>query len=168
MSIFFFNSQAQEAVTPRPSPLAMVTMKFEDTYVKVTYSQPHKRQREIFGNLVPYGQVWRTGANESTEITLTGDLMIGNDILKKGTYSIFTIPNPDEWIIIFNNHLGQWGSYNYVEKADAYRVKVPVNKLEDEIFEPFTITFEQKNEKAEMVMMWDDTKVALPLEFVTD
>lgn len=160
--------KAQEAVTPRPSPMAMVTMKYEDTYVKITYSQPHKKQRTIFGDLVPYGQVWRTGANESTEITLTGDLLIASDTLKAGTYSIFTIPNPDTWTIIFNNNLGQWGSYNYVENADAHRAVVPTAKIEDEVYEPFTISFEQVNDKANMVMIWDQTKVVLPLSFVTD
>ena len=159
---------AQEAVVPRPSPLAIQTMKFEDTYVKVTYSQPHKRDREIFGDLVPYGQVWRTGANEATEITLTGDLMIDGKLLKAGTYSIFTIPTPESWTIIFNKYLGQWGSYNYNEKGDALRVSEPVSKLKDVVYEPFTISFEQKNETAQMLFFWDDVKVAVPIKFITD
>ncbi|QSE96882.1 DUF2911 domain-containing protein [Fulvivirga lutea] len=168
-TVLFCNTLlAQEAVTPRPSPLAIQTMKYEDSYVKVTYSQPHKRDREIFGNLVPYGQVWRTGANEATEITLTGDLIVGSDTLEKGTYSIFTIPNPDKWTIIFNNNLGQWGSYNYTEKADELRVEVPTSILEDVVYEPFTISFDQKNEKAEMNFIWDDVKVSLPIKFITD
>ncbi len=161
-------TSAQEAVTPRPSPLAIVTMKYDETYVKITYSQPHKRGRQVFGELVPYGQVWRTGANEATEITTTGDLLIASDTLKAGTYSIFTIPNPDKWTIIFNKHLGQWGSYNYVEKADVMRAIVPVNELQDVVYEPFTISFEQKNEKAELLLQWDDSKVSLPIEFITD
>lgn len=161
-------SLAQEAITPRPSPLAIITMKYDDTYVKITYSQPHKRGREVFGSLVPYGKVWRTGANEATEITLTGDMLVGTDTLKAGTYSVFSVPNPDEWTIIFNKNLGQWGSYNYVEKADVMRLRVPVRKLEDEVYEPFTMAFDQKNANAELLMMWDDVKVALPLSFVTE
>jgi len=70
-------AHAQEPLTPRPSPLEMVTMKYEDTYVKITYCRPSKKGREIFGGLEPYGEVWRTGANEATEITITGNIMIG-------------------------------------------------------------------------------------------
>jgi len=157
---------SQEAVKARPSPLAIVTMKYEDSYIKVTYSQPHKRDRKIFGTLVKYGEVWRTGANEATEITLTDNVVIKNDTLMAGTYSIFTIPNEKEWTVIFNKQLGQWGSYNYHEPSDVMRLSVPTEKITEVIFEPFTITFEQKNEEAHMVMMWDDTKVAIPIHFI--
>lgn len=162
-----FAAMAQEAVVQRPSPLAMATMKFNDTYVKITYSQPHKKGRDIFGGLVPFGQVWRTGANEATEITLTENLLVHEDTLKAGTYSVFTIPEKEQWTIIFNKNLGQWGSYNYVEKADALRVKAPVAKLKNVVYEPFTISFDQKNDKADLLMLWDETKVKVPLKFVT-
>lgn len=157
---------AQEAVTPRPSPTAIVTMKYDDTYVKITYNQPHKRDRKIFGDLVPYGEVWRTGANEATEITLTGDLLVKDDTLKAGTYSIFTIPQEDTWTIIFNEEVGQWGAYNYKEESDVLRLEVPVKEVEDVVWEPFTIAFDQKNEKADLLMMWDQQKVSIPLEFL--
>ncbi|MDH5366076.1 MAG: DUF2911 domain-containing protein [Cyclobacteriaceae bacterium] len=157
---------AQEAIKQRPSPNAIVTMKFEDTYVKVTYCQPHKRGRSIFGDLVPYDSIWRTGANEATEITLTGKVIFGSDTLSAGSYSIFTIPNIEKWTIIINKELGQWGSYNYVEKSDVIRINVPTQTLNDVVFEAFTIAFEQQNEKAELVMMWDKTKVAVPILFL--
>src|SRR5688500_16796609 len=80
----------QVALTPRPSPLATINMRFKDAYIKIVYSQPHKNGREIFGKLVPYGEVWSTGANEATEITLTRDMLINNQLLKAGTYSLFT------------------------------------------------------------------------------
>lgn len=159
-------SFAQEAIKSRPSPTAIVTMKFEDTYMKVTYCQPHKRDRNIFGDLVPYDSVWRTGANEATEITITGDVIFGSETLPAGTYSIFTIPNKEKWTIIINEELGQWGSYNYVKKSDVMRVNVPIQNLTDVVFEAFTIAFEQQNEKAELVMMWDKTKVAVPITFL--
>jgi hypothetical protein len=143
-------------------------MKYEDTYVKVTYSQPHKRGRVIFGDLVPYGEVWRTGANEATEITTTGNVLFGADTLKAGTYSIFTIPEKDKWTIIVNSQLGQWGSYNYVEKSDVIRMQIPVQPIKDVIYEPFTIMFDQKNSIAELVMLWDKTKVAIPIQFFDD
>lgn len=161
-----FSIYGQEAVTPRPSPLAITTMKYDDTYIKLTYSQPHKRGRDIFGGLVPYGHIWRTGANEATEITLTGDVLIQNDTLRAGTYSIFTIPQKDKWTIIINEEVGQWGSYNYNQEADVMRFDVPTEKVQDVVWEPFTITFKQRNEKGDLLMMWDQTKVTIPIEFL--
>jgi hypothetical protein len=167
--LFLSNTSfSQEAITPRPSPSAIVTMKYEDTYVKITYGQPHKRGRDIFGGLVPFGQVWRTGANEATEITLTDDLQVNDNILSAGTYTLFTIPSVDKWTIIFNKQLGQWGAYNYSESADALRIEVPTQKLQGVVYEPFTIAVEQKNEKADILMMWDHTKVAIPIKFMAD
>ena len=156
---------AQETVTPRPSPTAIVTVKYEDTYVKITYSQPHKRGRDIFGSLVPFGEVWRTGANEATEITITEDIEIDGNRVKAGTYSIFTIPGETEWTIILNSELGQWGSYNYTESSDVLRFKVPVQQSE-QVWEPFTIAFEQNNSSAQLKMMWDRTMVSIPIKFL--
>lgn len=156
---------AQEALKPRPSPLEMVTMKYEDTYVKITYGRPHKRSRQIFGDLLPYGEVWRTGANEATEITVTRAIKIAGNVLKAGTYTIFTIPHEDHWMVILNSELGQWGAYNYNQKFDVLRFEVAVNKM-DEVYEPFTIAFDQKAQSAELVMMWDQTKIAIPIEFM--
>ena len=162
------SSKAQETVKPRPSPTAIVTMKYEDTYVKVTYCQPHKRGREVFGELVPYGKVWRTGANEATEITVTKDILIQQDTLAAGTYSIFTIPRKERWVVIFNSELGQWGSYNYRKKSDVLRVEVPTEAVKDATWEPFTISFAQANNKADLQMMWDQTMIAVPLRFIEE
>ena len=172
LSVLFFliaiAACAQEAVQPRPSPLAIVTMKYEDTYVKVTYSQPHKRGRKVFGSLVPYGTVWRTGANEATEITTTGNLLMNGNLLPAGTYSIFTIPNEDKWTIIISAQVGLWGAYNYNEKFDVMRFEVPVSTIEgNSVWEAFTIEFEQSNSMADMVMQWEQTKVNIPVKFVT-
>ncbi|MEM7107596.1 MAG: DUF2911 domain-containing protein [Bacteroidota bacterium] len=159
--------KAQEALKSRPSPTSIESIKYKDTYIKITYCQPHKKGREIFGTLVPYGKVWRTGANEATEITLTDDILINQDTLAKGTYSIFTIPRPDEWVIIFNSELGQWGAYNYVESSDVMRIKVRTKTTDrDVVWEPFTITFSQVNEKADLKMMWDRTMVSVPIRFL--
>jgi hypothetical protein len=157
--------KAQEALKPRPSPLEMVTMKYEDTYVKITYCRPHKRGRNIFGDLLPYGEVWRTGANDATEITLTGPVKLGGHQIKPGTYTLFSIPEKDHWTIILNSELGQWGAYNYNSKLDVLRFDIPTSTTE-EIYESFTIEFEQKAQSAELVMMWDKTKVTIPLEFM--
>ncbi len=151
----------QEAVEPRPSPMAIAITQQGDTYVKIVYSQPHKRGREIFGSeLAPYGKVWRLGANEATEITTTKNIKIGGKTLKAGTYSMFAIPQEDEWTVIFNDGLGQWGAYDYDASQDALRLEVPVQKAET-TYEPFTITFNE--EGTELTMVWDQTKVVLPI-----
>jgi hypothetical protein len=140
-------------------------VRYKEAYIKVTYSQPLKREREIFGKLIPYGEVWRTGANEATEITVTRDMMINNQVLKAGTYSIFTIPNETEWTVIINNDLGLWGAYNYNEKMDVMRFNVPAT-ANSTFYEAFTISFDHRNEMADLLMMWDKTKITIPLKFI--
>ena len=146
-----FNSLAQEAVKPRPSPLTIVTARYKDSYLKIIYSQPHKNGREIFGKVVPYGAIWRTGANEATEITTTKDIMVNSTLLKAGTYSIFTIPEKENWTIVINSELGLWGSYNYNLKFDVLRFQIPVQPLQDVVYEPFTITIDQKMTKLKLL-----------------
>jgi len=157
---------AQEALPPRPSPLSVINARYKETYLKIIYSQPHKRGRTIFGTLVPYGQVWRTGANEATEITVTKDIFINGQLISAGTYSLFTIPDKEKWTIILNKELGLWGSYNYNSKMDLLRFEVPSQPITNAVYEPFTILIDQKNNKAEISLQWDKTKVAFPVEFV--
>lgn len=161
------NGLAQQAIKPRLSPLAAVSTRYKNTYMKITYGQPHKKGREIFGGLVPFGEVWRTGANEATELTITKDVFLNGVLLKAGTYSIFSVPDKIKWTIIINNELGLWGSYNYNQKLDVMRFDVPVQNL-DEVYEPFTIRIDQNNDKAELSMMWDRTKVSIPIRFADE
>lgn len=174
ISIFSQNTFAQEvAVTPdpsklsgkaveaRPSPMAVATMKKGEAYIKVVYGQPHLKGRKMIGEKEPYGKVWRLGANEATEITLTEDVTIGDKELEEGTYSMFAIPNKDKWTLIFNSALGQWGAYSYDESKDVARVEVPVKKAEKN-FEAFTIWFSADG--SEMNIAWGDTQVSLPIE----
>ena len=156
---------AQEALKQRPSPLEMVTFKSpEDTYVKVTYGRPQKRGRTIFGELVPYGKVWRLGANEATEITTTGDMMLAGNRVPAGTYTMFAIPEKDKWTIVLNKELGQWGAYRYDDSKDLVRFTVPTKQLKD-MYEPFTIEFEQNANDVLLKMMWDRTGVEIPVTF---
>ena len=158
---------AQNSLKPRTSPLAIVTAHYKNTYLKITYCQPQKNGREIFGKLVPYEQVWRTGANEATEITITNDLLVKGTTLKAGTYSLFTIPGKEKWSIIFNNDLGLWGSYNYNPKMDALRFDVPVKSTsENVVYEPFTIRIDQKTDTAELFLLWDNIQVSFPIQFI--
>jgi hypothetical protein len=158
---------AQEAVIPRPSPLAIVSTRYKDAYLKITYSQPHKKSREVFGKLIPFGQVWRTGANEATEITTTKNILINGTLLQAGTYSLFTIPEKESWTIIINSEPGLWGAYNYNEALDVMRFKVPVQPVPgDLVYEAFTIQLDQKNEVANLLLMWDKTRIVIPVKFI--
>lgn len=153
---------AQES---RLSPLAMARMRYKDTYVKITYGQPHQRGRVVFGGLVPYGEVWRTGANEATEITLTGNILVNGLLLPAGTYSIFTIPDRIKWTIIFNRELNLWGSYNYNPKLDVLRFEAPVQEIPEAVG-AFTISLDQNNDRAEMSFQWEHVSVTVPIRFV--
>lgn len=163
--LFISNIFAQEALKPRLSPLEIVTVKYESTYIKVTYGRPHKKGREIFGDLVPYGEVWRTGANEATEITLTKDVIINKRRLKAGTYTIFTIPEKDKWKVIFNSDLGQWGAYNYNPAKNILEINAEVSEM-DETYEPFTIEFQIQDDETNLLMMWDKTKASFTISFL--
>ncbi|HEY0656755.1 MAG TPA: DUF2911 domain-containing protein [Chryseosolibacter sp.] len=156
---------AQENFKARPSPLAIASMRHKDAYVKIVYSQPQKRDREIFGKLVPFGQVWRLGANEATEITITKDMLINATLVKAGTYSLFAIPNSDKWTFIINSDLGIWGAYNYNSKLDVLRFDVPVKSTAAAV-EAFTMAFDQKNELANLLITWDKTKIEIPFKFI--
>jgi len=155
------NLLAQQAVEPRPSPMAVAKMKKDDAYVKVVYSQPHLRNRKMIGDQEPYGKVWRLGANEATEITLTEDIKLGGQEVKAGTYSMFAIPEKDKWTIILNSELGLWGAYEYDESKDVARIEAPVQKSKEK-YEPFTIKFNETG--SAMMMMWDTMMVEVPVE----
>ncbi len=155
---------AQEPVKMRPSPVAITAARYKETYIKIVYGQPQKKGREIFGQLVPFDQVWRTGANEATEMQVTKDIKIDGKDLKAGNYSLFTIPGKEKWTIIINSDLGLWGAYNYNVKSDVMRFEAPVVTIAEPM-EAFTIQIDQKNDKAEMNFMWDKTRVAIPIQF---
>jgi len=159
------NVVAQEAVKSRPSPLAIAAVRYKDEYIKITYSQPQKRGREIFGKLVPYDEVWRTGANEATELTTAKNIQINGTLLKPGTYSLFTIPQKDHWTIIINNEVGLWGAYNYNSKLDVMRFDIPVT-ITDTVYESFTMQFDHRNEVADLLLHWDKTKISIPIKFI--
>ncbi len=146
----------------RPSPLQLARTRVGSTYVKVHYSSPRKRGRDIFGGLVPYGELWRTAANEATELTVTGPITIEGKDLAEGTYSIFSIPGQDSWTVIFNRGLGQNGTQSYDAGMDALRVDVPAEMM-DKVFEAFTISFEVKDDFVMMVFAWDRARVVVAL-----
>ena len=143
-------------------------VKFVDGDLKITvvYNRPFKKGRVIFGELVPYGKVWRTGANEATSFETSKDLSFGDKTLKAGKYSLWTVPDEQSWTIIFNSEYGQWGvgfngEANRDPAKDAVKVDVPVVLIEKE-FEQFTISVEKMGEDHELTFIWDKTVVALP------
>jgi hypothetical protein len=132
--------------------------------IRVTYSRPQKDGREIFGKLVPFDKVWRTGANEATEIKFYKDIELGGKKVKAGSYSLFTIPGQKEWTIILNSDLDYWGAYSYNEKNDVLRVSAPAAEL-DTTAENFTIRFVSKEDHQNVMQIaWDKTIVEVPFK----
>ncbi|GAB3907316.1 hypothetical protein GCM10028803_40840 [Larkinella knui] len=137
--------------------------------VKVVYGQPSKRGRVIFGanGLEKYGTVWRTGADEATEITFAKDVMFGDKMVKAGTYTLFTIPDEKEWTVILNSKLGQWGAYDYIDpvkgaelkKKDVAQIKVPA-KTNATPVEKLTIT----PTESEVSIAWDVASISIPIK----
>jgi len=133
--------------------------------IKVTYSRPQKKGRDVFGGIVSYGEVWRTGANEATEIKVYQDITIGGKKLKAGTYALFSIPNQEEWTLIFNSDLDFWGAYSYKEQNDVLRIKAKSQQVEATV-EAFAIQFDSVGEnQAKMILAWDRTTVEVPVEY---
>lgn len=163
----------------RPSPMGMARITLGDTYVRVVYNRPYKRDRDnIFGTkesgaLVPFGERWRTGANEATEITVTGDVLVAGKKLAAGTYSLFTTPGPETWTVHFNSKLGldgvgmlTDGKFSPVElgPTDVLALSVPATKLgEDKEVDQFTISFERTAKGADMILRWIRTEVRVPI-----
>lgn len=131
---------------------------------KVVYSRPMKNDRDVWGALVPYGKVWRTGANEGSEITFYRDVNFGGKDVKAGTYTIFTIPGEKEWTFILNSDLNQWGNYGYKESSDVVRVMGPTG-MNDSPLEAFSMTFEnQEDGSTHLVMGWDNMHARVPIK----
>jgi len=170
-ALFFASSlHAQEARKiefPQASSLASVKERVGVTDVSIEYSRPDVRERKIFGGLVPYGQVWRTGANAATKITFGTDIKLGGAAVPAGSYALFTIPGEAEWTVILSKVVdGQWGSYAYDQKDDQARIKVK-SVATSEPLETMTIGLQNMRAgKANLVIAWEKTKV--PIEIDTD
>ena len=170
-----FASQAQKfkALDKSPRDIAYYPDNFshdrkdgEKALVKVSYSRPFLKGREIFGKLEPYGKVWRVGADEATEIKFYQDATFGGKKVKAGTYSLFAIPGEKEWTIILSSDVDYWGAYKYKEANDVLRTTVPVSPKIAAPLENFSIVFTgDKPGKAVMALGWDTTVVEVPLTF---
>ena len=141
------------------SPKAEVSGKAGAANVKIVYCQPSAKGRKIMGGLVPYGEVWRTGANEATTIEFDKPVKVEGKELAAGKYSLFTIPGENEWTIIFNKEPNQWGAYKYKDSEDVLRVKVKPTKT-DSFVETFTID----SGKDKVNLKWENTAVAFTVK----
>lgn len=158
------SAQSPKVEFPAPSPLCTLKQRVGLTDIEIVYSRPGVKNRAIFGGLVPYGEVWRTGANSATRITFSTPLKLNGQEIPAGTYGLFTIPGADEWTIIINKGSGQWGAYQYDEKADLVRFKVTPVPL-SWTMETFTIEFTDiRDESATLNLLWDQTLVPIKIE----
>ena len=149
---------------PAASPRQKVEQQFSMSNITVDYGRPGVKGRKIFGDLVPFGKVWRAGANSSTKITFEQSVNFGGKTVSAGTYGLFVIPTEKEWKVILNKDSQQWGAYTFDEKQNVVDVTIPVQKLAEKQ-EWFVIELNPVDDNSvNLVMKWDFTKVELPLK----
>lgn len=158
------NSATAQLKLPPASSTQTVTQGLGTSKVSLTYQRPSANGRTIFGGLVPFDQVWRTGANNATAITFDSEVTVNGNKVSAGTYGLFTIPSKGEWTIILNKTAQQWGAYQYKEEDDILRFKVKPAKLKDKV-ETFTISFDNVTTKSlDVSLAWEKSKVSFPVQ----
>ncbi|GAB4499312.1 MAG: DUF2911 domain-containing protein [Saprospiraceae bacterium] len=170
LSLFAVATANAQIKTPAASPSCKVTQDVGLIKIDVAYSRPSAKGRKVFGELVPFGELWRTGANATTQVTFSDDASVGGTKLAKGTYVLFTTPGEKEWEVIFykNLSISPNPGKDFKEEDVAARVKVPAQTLRDPV-ETFTINFNNlRNNGADLEIIWEYTKVAVPITVDTD
>ena len=165
-----FSSLSNAQLAPQPSPASKLEQKVGVTDLSIQYSRPSKKGRVIFGDVVPFGEVWRTGANENTKFTNSDVVIFGKDSLKPGTYALFTKPTKESWDLIFYTDTDNWGT---PEKWDEKKVALKVSAkptMSKETVETFTISIDglESVNGATLTLKWDQTAVAFPFAVATD
>lgn len=158
------NSSAQDFNNLDKSPHDIAyyrTNKISSPIIKVLYGRPQSNGNEVFGETIPFDQVWSVGANEATEIVFFQDVVFGGTKVKKGTYVMYAIPHEKEWTIILSNNLDVWGSKEYDMKYDVARITAKVKRAEP--LEVFSIGFKEKGNKVNMALAWNTTRVIVPI-----
>ncbi|MFY9528913.1 MAG: DUF2911 domain-containing protein [Candidatus Acidiferrales bacterium] len=154
---------AQRDKSQRPSPPAKAQCAFADgKTLRVNYSSPRMKGRKIYGDLVPYGEVWRAGANEATTFVTSTDLTVGGKTVPAGSYTIFTIPNQDKWTLIISKKTGEWGMPYPGEGDDFARVDMKVSPLPSPV-ENFTIAFDQTGSSCTMHLDWEAMRASVQI-----
>lgn len=166
--IGFIGLLVMKQITKQHSPEETITHRAKDATFTVFYNRPYKKKREIFGDLVPYGEVWRTGANEATTFTTDKNIFIDGSELRAGTYTLWTIPSSDSWKVIFNAEEYDWGvnfdgTIAREPEYDVLTVEVPVQPLLN-VVEQFSIYFENANDFTILYLSWDRTAIAVPIK----
>lgn len=159
-------AQSSDFKMPMPSPTTTVQQTFSTSYIGIEYSRPSTNGRAIFGSLVPYGNVWRTGANSASKISFGEDVALNGIPVPAGSYSLYTIPGEKVWTIILNKNTGNWGTSGFDKKDDVAEFKVPVQVTSDKT-ETFTISVDNITSKScELALSWANTRV--PIKVTTD
>lgn len=149
---------------PTASPREKIEQQFSMTKISVDYGRPAVKGRKVFGELVPFGKVWRAGANSATKITFEQNVNFGGKDVMAGTYGLFIIPTDKEWKIILNKDAQQWGAYQYDEKLNVLEITVPVQKLSDKQ-EWFEISLNPMDvHSTDLIFKWDMTKAVVPIK----
>lgn len=154
---------AQQDKSKRPSPPAKAEASVGDLNIAIHYNSPAVKGREIWGKLVPYGDVWRTGANEATTFEINKDVTIEGQKLAAGKYALFTIPGENEWTIIFNKDASQWGAYNYDKNKDALRVTVKPGKAAA-FQETLNFAVNAENGTGVVVFTWENSSFSFKVK----
>lgn len=161
LALLAARSHAQQDKSKRPSPPATATLDLGGgKSVTVDYSSPRKKARKIFGELVPFDKVWRTGANEATTFVNTADVTVGGTVVPAGSYTIFTIPNKDKWTLIISKKTGEWGTDYPGPSNDLARIDMKVSALSLSV-EDFTISFEKSANGGTMHIDWETTRASV-------
>jgi DUF2911 family protein len=155
------SASAQMKDKSRPSPPAQAQCKFSDgKTITVNYSSPRAKGRKIYGGLVPFGEVWRTGANEATTFLTTANLSINGKDVPAGNYTMFTVPNQDKWTLIINKKTGEWGIPYKYESDELARADMSVSKTSGPV-ENFTISFHEMGTGCHMYLDWENTRATI-------
>ena len=166
--LFIYSYFVENIFEKRLSPKDTVKFELNDLKLKVFYNRPYKKGREVFGALVPYNQVWRTGANEATTFETNKPLTIKGIPLPAGKYTLWTVPRDTVWTVIFNSKQYSWGVNSEMKPMwdpnyDVVDIEVPVEKLNSAV-EQFTIAFDNSTDSLSLTMAWDDVKISVPLK----
>ncbi len=158
---FTLFAAAQQDKSKRPSPPAQAQCKLPDGKTITTdYSSPRAKGRQIFGGLVPYNEVWRTGANEATTFVTTANLNVEGKDVPAGSYTIFTVPAQDKWTLIINKKTGEWGIPYHYESDELVRVPMQVGKTSGPV-ENFTINYDQSGGGCTLQISWENTQASV-------
>ncbi|WP_430908968.1 DUF2911 domain-containing protein [Maribacter sp. 2-571] len=167
--VLFGTSLSAQIAHPKASAFSKITQEVGLTSVSVAYSRPSAQGRIIFGDLVPYGRIWRVGANESTKLTVDSEITVLGNTLPKGTYALYAFPYKEKWEIVFHYNTGHWGDgrKNYNPEEDVFRITVLPEKTEA-YHETFLISFENVHHNGmEMTLNWAHTKIVVPMTVAT-